>query len=65
MVFLPLLSGMRLYLKHLHENDPGKLASGDYIVGDVIVDRTASIGQKCKIGKIVCSFKDCSLMDIT
>lgn len=35
---------------HLSKTSPSQLASGDNIVGNVIVDATATIGKDCKIG---------------
>lgn len=44
------LTGMCLYLKYLRQKEPGKLSTGPSIVGNVIVDPTAKIGNNCKIG---------------
>ena len=44
------ITGLRLYLDSLRKNSPSKLANGPYIVGNVIVDETAKIGEGCLIG---------------
>uniref|UniRef100_A0A0N5AAZ5 mannose-1-phosphate guanylyltransferase n=1 Tax=Syphacia muris TaxID=451379 RepID=A0A0N5AAZ5_9BILA len=44
------LTGMSMYLMYLRKTDPSQLASGDYVVGNVIVDPTAKIGNSCRIG---------------
>lgn len=44
------LTGMRLYLKHKRETNASELATGEHILGDVIVDPTAVIGRECRIG---------------
>ncbi|XP_070557694.1 mannose-1-phosphate guanyltransferase beta-A-like [Ptychodera flava] len=44
------LTGMCLYLKHLRETAPDKLATGPGIVGNVLVDPSAKIGNNCRIG---------------
>ncbi|KAK0398688.1 hypothetical protein QR680_002709 [Steinernema hermaphroditum] len=44
------LTGTRLYLRHIRENNKDMLASGDHIQGDVLVDETAHIGENCRIG---------------
>ncbi|GKA07672.1 mannose-1-phosphate guanylyltransferase 1 [Tanacetum coccineum] len=44
------ITGLRLYLDSLRKNAPSKLASGAHIVGNVIVDESAKIGEGCLIG---------------
>lgn len=44
------ISGLRLYLDSLRRNTSDKLANGLNIVGNVIVDDTAQIGEGCLIG---------------
>lgn len=44
------LTGMCLYLKHLRSKNSDKLYKGPGVVGNVIVDETAKIGQNCQIG---------------
>jgi len=44
------ISGLRLYLDSLRKKSSSKLASGSQIVGNVIVDETAKIGEGCLIG---------------
>lgn len=45
------LTGQRMYLDYLRKNAPGELlASGDHILGNVMVDETAVIGERCLIG---------------
>ncbi|KAG5533369.1 hypothetical protein RHGRI_027528 [Rhododendron griersonianum] len=42
--------GLRLYLDSLRKRTSSKLASGTHIVGNVLVDETATIGEGCLIG---------------
>ncbi|KAG6758299.1 hypothetical protein POTOM_038639 [Populus tomentosa] len=44
------ITGLRLYLDSLRKNTSSKLASGPHIVGNVLVDETAKIGEGCLIG---------------
>lgn len=44
------LTGMCMYLKHLRTFDPSKLYKGLGVVGNVLVDPTAKIGNDCQIG---------------
>lgn len=44
------LTGLTLYLRSLREHRPELLASGPHIVGNVLLDPTATIGEGCKIG---------------
>jgi len=44
------LTGMCMYLGSLRQKGSPLLASGPCIVGNVIVDATATIGQNCRIG---------------
>ena len=44
------ITWLRLYLDSLRKNSPSKLANGPHIVGNVIVDETAKIGEGCLIG---------------
>ncbi|GLG92301.1 hypothetical protein R5R35_008427 [Gryllus longicercus] len=44
------LTGMCLYLSSLRQKSPGLLYSGSGVVGNVLIDPTASIGQGCRIG---------------
>ena len=44
------ITGLRLYLDSLRKKTPSKLAAGPNIVGNVIVDETAKIGEGCLIG---------------
>lgn len=44
------LTGMCLYLKYLRSVEPNKLSKGPSIVGNVMIDSTAKIGNNCKIG---------------
>lgn len=41
---------MCLYLTSLRQKHPEELHSGDSIVGNVMVDPSAKIGQGCRIG---------------
>ncbi|KAG9138834.1 hypothetical protein Leryth_007453 [Lithospermum erythrorhizon] len=44
------VTGLRLYLESLRKKSPVKLESGPHIVGNVLVDETANIGEGCLIG---------------
>lgn len=44
------LIGIELYLNSLCSKDPAKLANGDNIEGNVLIDPTAKIGRNCLIG---------------
>uniref|UniRef100_F6VTV5 Mannose-1-phosphate guanylyltransferase catalytic subunit beta n=1 Tax=Equus caballus TaxID=9796 RepID=F6VTV5_HORSE len=44
------LTGMCLFLQSLRQKQPEQLCSGPGIVGNVLVDPSASIGQNCSIG---------------
>ncbi|CAN6442856.1 unnamed protein product [Victoria cruziana] len=44
------ITGLRLYLDSLRKKSSSKLASGSHIVGNVLVDETARIGEGCLIG---------------
>ena len=44
------LTGMCMYLGSLRQKNSSSLATGPSIVGNVIVDPTAKIGQNCRIG---------------
>ncbi|XP_019085795.1 PREDICTED: probable mannose-1-phosphate guanylyltransferase 2 [Camelina sativa] len=51
--------GLRLYLDSLRKKTPSKLANGPHIVGNVLVDETAEIGDGCLIGPDVAIGRDC------
>uniref|UniRef100_A0A164TNS0 Uncharacterized protein n=1 Tax=Daucus carota subsp. sativus TaxID=79200 RepID=A0A164TNS0_DAUCS len=44
------ITGLRLYLDSLRKNSPSKLTTGAHIVGNVLVDESAKIGEGCLIG---------------
>ncbi|GLJ42482.1 hypothetical protein SUGI_0880430 [Cryptomeria japonica] len=44
------ISGLRLYLDSLRRKFSEKLANGSHIVGNVIIDNTAKVGDGCLIG---------------
>ncbi|CAI8041563.1 Mannose-1-phosphate guanyltransferase beta [Geodia barretti] len=44
---------MALYLSHVRQTSPERLAEGDSFVGNVLVDPSAKIGQGCRIGPSV------------
>nr|XP_023019218.1 mannose-1-phosphate guanyltransferase beta [Leptinotarsa decemlineata]XP_023019219.1 mannose-1-phosphate guanyltransferase beta [Leptinotarsa decemlineata] len=44
------LTGMCLYLKHLRSTNGSKLYKGPGVVGNVLVDPSAKIGNDCQIG---------------
>lgn len=55
------ISGLRLYLDSLRRNTSDKLATGVNIVGNVIVDSTAQIGEGCLIGPDVAIGPGCAI----
>ncbi|KAL0452820.1 UNVERIFIED_CONTAM: Mannose-1-phosphate guanylyltransferase 1 [Sesamum latifolium] len=44
------ITGLRLYLDSLRKKSSPKLASGSHIIGNVLVDESAKIGDGCLIG---------------
>lgn len=52
-------TGLRLYLDSLRKRFPEKLASGQSIIGNVIVDETAKVGEGCLIGPDVSIGQGC------
>uniref|UniRef100_A0A0D6QWW3 mannose-1-phosphate guanylyltransferase n=1 Tax=Araucaria cunninghamii TaxID=56994 RepID=A0A0D6QWW3_ARACU len=44
------ISGLRLYLDALRRKSSDNLANGAHIIGNVIIDKTAQIGDGCLIG---------------
>ncbi|CAI9759735.1 unnamed protein product [Fraxinus pennsylvanica] len=44
------ITGLRLYLDSLRKKSSPKLATGSHIIGNVLVDETAKIGEGCLIG---------------
>lgn len=48
------LKGMSLFLGWTRKTDSKQLASGDGIVGNVLIDPSAKIGKDCHIGPDVC-----------
>jgi mannose-1-phosphate guanylyltransferase len=44
------ITGLRLYLESLKKNSSPKLSTGSHIVGNVLVDESAKIGEGCLIG---------------
>jgi mannose-1-phosphate guanylyltransferase len=44
------LTGTALYLTSLSQKSKEKLASGEHVVGNVLIDETAKIGPGCKLG---------------
>lgn len=44
------ITGLRLYLDFLRKNSSSKLATGSHIVGNVLVNESADIGDGCLIG---------------
>jgi mannose-1-phosphate guanylyltransferase len=44
------ITGLRLYLDSLRKKSPSNLATGPHIMGNVLVDETAEIGEGCLIG---------------
>ena len=44
------LTGTALYLESLRLKNPASLQTGKNIIGNVIIDPTAKIGNNCRIG---------------
>ncbi|KAK2657793.1 hypothetical protein Ddye_010845 [Dipteronia dyeriana] len=44
------ITGLRLYLDFLRKQSSSELASGSHIIGNVLVDKSAEIGDGCLIG---------------
>ena len=44
------LTGTGLYLSSVAKTSSSKLAKNDYVVGNVLIDSTARVGDNCKIG---------------
>ncbi|KAL5807062.1 hypothetical protein ACOSQ4_029795 [Xanthoceras sorbifolium] len=44
------ITGLRLYLDFLRKQSSSKLASGSHIIGNVLVDESAEVGDGCLIG---------------
>ncbi|XP_076923652.1 putative mannose-1-phosphate guanylyltransferase 1 [Bidens hawaiensis] len=44
------ITGLKLYLDSLRKISPSKLASGAHILGNVLVDESAKIGDGCLVG---------------
>ncbi|CAN0926501.1 Mannose-1-phosphate guanylyltransferase 1 [Linum grandiflorum] len=44
------ITGLRLYLDSLRKKSSSKLAAGSHIIGNVLVDDSADIGEGCLIG---------------
>jgi mannose-1-phosphate guanylyltransferase len=57
------LSGTCLYLTSTHKRKPSVLAQGDHIIGNVLIDPTATIGENCKIGPNVVIGAGCIIGD--
>eukprot|EP01120_Amphizonella_sp_Union-15-10_P000271 TRINITY_DN102_c0_g1_i1.p1 TRINITY_DN102_c0_g1~~TRINITY_DN102_c0_g1_i1.p1 ORF type:complete len:364 (-),score=46.10 TRINITY_DN102_c0_g1_i1:80-1171(-) len=57
------LSGTCLYLNHLKTIQSEKLASGPGIIGPVLIDPTATIGNDCVIGPFVAIGSNCKIED--
>lgn len=57
------LAGLKLHLETVQKNSSDQLASGDGIVGPVIIDPSAEIGKDCKIGPNVSIGKMCKIGD--
>ncbi|GMN62279.1 hypothetical protein TIFTF001_031360 [Ficus carica] len=55
------ITGLRLYLDSLRKKSSPKLASGSHIVGNVLVDESAVIGDGCLIGPDVAIGPGCEI----
>lgn len=53
------ISGLTLYLNSLLKNYPQMLAKGPHVVGNVIIDATAQVGEGCLIGPDVAIGQNC------
>ncbi|KAL3681025.1 hypothetical protein R1sor_023981 [Riccia sorocarpa] len=53
------ITGLRLYLDSQRRRNPGSLATGSHVVGNVVVDETAQIGEGCLIGPDVAIGQGC------
>lgn len=57
------ITGLRLYLDSLRKKSTSRLAVGDHIVGNVLVDESAMIGDGCLIGPDVVVGPGCVIED--
>ena len=57
------LTGMCMYLNHIHQVNPERLASGEGVVGYVLVHPSSKIGKDCRIGPNVVLGPDVVLDD--
>lgn len=57
------LAGMKLYLMHLKENKDSSLTEGKGIIGAVLKDESAKIGEGCIIGPNVTIGPNCVIED--
>ncbi|KAJ7534999.1 hypothetical protein O6H91_12G013800 [Diphasiastrum complanatum] len=57
------ITGLRLYLDFLRRIFSEKLAAGNYVLGNVIVEETARIGEGCLIGPDVSIGQGCVIED--
>lgn len=57
------ITGLRLYLDSLRQKQPEKLATGPFVVGNVVVDDSAQIGDGCLIGPDVSIGQGCVIED--
>jgi len=57
------LAGQRLHLASLRQRKPELLSSGPEFIGNVLVDKSASIGSKCRIGPDVVIGPGCVIDD--
>jgi UDP-3-O-[3-hydroxymyristoyl] glucosamine N-acyltransferase len=55
--------GQQLHLSSLAKRAPAELASGDGIMGPVIIDKSAMVGSGCLIGPDVSIGPDCVIGD--
>ncbi|CAF4665332.1 unnamed protein product, partial [Rotaria socialis] len=44
------LTGMSLFLNYVRNSNPERLSRGNGTVGNVLLDPTATIGERCRIG---------------
>lgn len=55
------ITGLRLYLDSLRKKSSSKLAKGSHIIGNVLVDESAVIGDGCLIGPDVAIGPGCEI----
>jgi mannose-1-phosphate guanylyltransferase len=57
------ITGLQLYLGSVRKNSAASLATGEHIIGNVLVHETAKIGEGCLIGPDVAVGPGCVVED--